>query len=134
MMMKRICHAVTLLCTALAVTVTPAAAQEPLKLRFGKLGPNLGMARGEIVETQGFFKKHGLEVEITQFRASPELNTAVVSGSIDIALTGLTSVLTARGRNLPVKAFYVETVAPFYHLLANPNIGSMKDAVDKGAV
>ena len=50
----------------------------------------------EIVETQGFFKKHGLDVEVTQFRASPELHTAVVSGSIDIALTGLTSVLTAR--------------------------------------
>ena len=28
----------------------------------------------------------------------------------------------------------METVAPFYHLLASPNIESMKDAVDKGAV
>jgi NitT/TauT family transport system substrate-binding protein len=134
MIIKRTCHAVILACAALAFTALSTAAQEPLKLRFGKLGPNLGMARGEIVETQGFFKKHGLDVEITQFRASPELNTAVVSGSIDIALTGLTSVLTARGRNLPVKAFYVETVAPFYHLLASPNIESMRDAVDKGAV
>jgi NitT/TauT family transport system substrate-binding protein len=111
----------------------PAAAQEPIKLRFGKLGPNLGMARAEIAESQGFFKKHGLDVEVTQFRASPELLTAVVSGSIDIALSGATSVITARERNLPVKAFYVETVAPFYYLLASPTIASMPDAIAKGA-
>ena len=36
---------------ALAITALPAAAETALKLRFGKLGPNLGMARGEIAET-----------------------------------------------------------------------------------
>src|SRR6202035_5058076 len=99
-------HAAVLTILALALSAMPAAAQEPIKLRFGKLGPNLGMARAEIAESQGFFKKHGLDVEVTQFRASPELLTAVVSGSIDIALSGATSVITARERNLPVKAFY----------------------------
>ncbi len=117
---------------ALAITALPAPAETALKLRFGKLGPNLGMARGEIARTQGFFKKHGLDVEVTQFRASPELLTAVVSGSIDIALSGLTSVITAQQRDLPIKAFYVETVAPFYYLLASPNINSMQEAVAHG--
>jgi NitT/TauT family transport system substrate-binding protein len=121
-------------CLALAFGMAPVAAQEPIKLRFGKLGPNLGMARAHVAELQGFFKKHGLDVQITQFRASPELNTAVVSGAIDIAISGMTSVLTARQRNLPVKAFFVETVAPFYFLLASPEIESMKDAAAKGAV
>ncbi len=126
-------RAAILALVALALGGIPAAAQEPIKLRFGKLGPNLGMARAEIAETQGFFKKHGLDVEVTQFRASPELLTAVVSGSIDIALSGITAVITARQRDLPVKAFYVETVAPFYYLLASPNIESMQDAISKGA-
>jgi ABC-type nitrate/sulfonate/bicarbonate transport system substrate-binding protein len=126
-------RAVVLACVALAFATMPVAAQELLKLRFGKLGPNLGMARAEIAESQGFFKKHGLNVEVTQFRASPELNTAVVSGAIDIALSGITSVLTGRQRGLPLKAFFVETVAPFYYLLASPDIESMKDAVAKGA-
>lgn len=112
----------------------PAAAQEPLKLRFGKLGPNLGMARAYVAEAQGFFKKHGLDVQVTQFRSSPELNTAVVSDAIDIAISGMTSVLVARQRNLPVKAFFIETSAPFYYLLASPELESMKDAVAKGAV
>jgi NitT/TauT family transport system substrate-binding protein len=113
--------------------LTASAQQEPIKLRFGKLGPNLGMARAEIAEQQGFFKKHGLDVQVTQFRASPELLTAVVSGSIDIGISGLTSVITARQRNLPIKAFYIETVAPFYYLLASPNIESMQDAIAKAA-
>ena len=91
------------------------------------------MARAEIAESQGFFKKHNLDVQVTQFRASPELLTAVVSGSIDIGITGITSVITARQRNLPIKAFYVETVAPFYYLLASPDIKSMQEAVAKGA-
>jgi NitT/TauT family transport system substrate-binding protein len=117
----------------MAATIMSATAQEPIKLRFGKLGPNLGMARAEIAESQGFFKKHGLDVTVTQFRASPELLTAVVSGSIDIAITGVTSVITARQRDLPIKAFYIETVAPFYYLLASPNIQSQQDAVSKGA-
>ena len=126
-------RAVVLTIIALFVSSLPAAAQQPIKLRFGKLGPNLGMARAEIAESQGFFKKHALDVEVTQFRASPELLTAVVSGSIDVALSGATSVITARERKLPIRAFYVETVAPFYYLLASPNISSMQDAVDKGA-
>jgi len=117
----------------LALGAAPAWSQEAIKVRFGKLGPNLGMARAEIAESQGFFKKHGLDVEVTQFRASPELLTAVVSGSIDIAITGITSVITARQRDLPLKAFYVETVAPFYYLLAGPNIESLQDAAAKGA-
>lgn len=126
--------ALVLVCVAVAWAVAPVPAQEPAKLRFGKLGPNLGMARAHVAEAQGFFKKHGLDVQVTQFRASPELNTAVVSGAIDVAITGLTSVLTARQRNLPVKAFFVETAAPFYYLLASPEIESVKDAVARGAV
>jgi NitT/TauT family transport system substrate-binding protein len=126
-------RAAVLTIIALLVSALPAAAQQPIKLRFGKLGPNLGMARAEIAQSQGFFKKHALDVEVTQFRASPELLTAVVSGAIDVALSGATSVITARERKLPIKAFYVETVAPFYYLLASPNIASMQDAVDKGA-
>lgn len=126
-------HAAILTSVALAVSALPAVAQDAIKLRFGKLGPNLGMARAEIAESQGFFKKHNLDVQVTQFRASPELLTAVVSGSIDIGITGITSVITARQRNLPIKAFYVETVAPFYYLLASPDIKSMQEAVAKGA-
>ena len=116
----------------LALSTLAVHAQEPIKLHFGKLGPNLGMARAYIAEQQGFFKKHGLDVEVTQFRASPELLTAVVSGNIDIAITGITSVITGRQRGLPLKAFYVETVAPFYYLLAGPGIDSLKDAAGKG--
>ena len=127
-------RAAILMFIAVVLAASPAAAQQqPIKLRFGKLGPNLGMARAEIAESQGFFKKYGLDVEVTQFRASPELLTAAVSGSIDIGISGLTAVITARQRNLPLKAFYVETVAPFYYLLASPGISSMQDAVAKSA-
>jgi len=79
-MFRAVVLAVVLVCMALAFGTAPVTAQEPLKLRFGKLGPNLGMARAHVAEAQGFFKKQGLDVEVTQFRASPELNTAVVSG------------------------------------------------------
>lgn len=122
-----------LVLACVAVGAASGSAQETLKLRFGKLGPNLGMARAEIAETQGFFKKHGLDVEITEFRGSPELLTAAVSGAVDIGISGITSVLTGRQRGLPLKAFYIETVAPFYYLLASPEIGTMQDAINKGA-
>lgn len=126
--------AMALLGIGLALSAAPAVAQQqPIKLRFGKLGPFLGMARPEVAQTQGFFKKHGLEVEVTQFRASPELLTAIVSGAVDIGISGLTSVITGHQRNLPLKAFYVETVAPYYYLLASPNIKSMQDAIDQNA-
>lgn len=127
--------AVTLLAlVVVSVPMTTSLAQSPLKVRFGKLGPNLGMARAHVVEAQGFFKKNGLDVEVTEFRNSPELNTAIVSGAVDLAISGFTSLLTARQRGLPVKAFFVETSAPFYHLLGSPTLESMKDAADKGAV
>ncbi len=125
--------AVALAGLMLAFGMVEAQAQDMIKLRFGKLSPSLGMLRGTVAEQQGFFKKHGLDVEVTEFRGSPELNTAAVSGEIDIAHTGLSSVLVLRQRNLPVKAFYVETGAAFYHLLASPEIASLQDAVNKGA-
>lgn len=125
--------AVVLAGLVMAFGMAEAQAQDMIKLRFGKLSPSLGMIRGTVAEQQGFFKKHGLDVEVTEFRGSPELNTAAISGEIDIGHTGLSSVLVLRQRNLPVKAFYVETGAAFYHLLGTPDMTSLKDAVDKGA-
>jgi NitT/TauT family transport system substrate-binding protein len=131
----RVSVALVALCViAVSGLPKPTAAQQTPKLRFAKLGPNLGMARAYVAEAQGFFKKHGLDVEVTEFRNSPELNTAIVSGAADIAITGFAALLVARQRGLPVKAFFVETSSPFYYLLASASIDSMKDAVDKGAV
>lgn len=112
---------------------TTSSAQEPIKVRFGRLSATISTFRMDIAQQQGLFKKHGLDVETTMFRASPELNTAVVTGSIDIGFSSLGSVLTSRAKGLPLKGFFIDADTPYYYLLASPNISSLADAVSKGA-
>jgi ABC-type nitrate/sulfonate/bicarbonate transport system substrate-binding protein len=116
-----------------AFGMTNAYAAEPIKVRFGKLPLSITALRVTVADQLGLFKKNGIEIETTEFRASPELNTAVISGAIDIAQSGLSPVINAYQRNLPVKAFFIDADSPYYHLLSTPQIGSLQDAIAKGA-
>ena len=52
---------------------------------------------------QGFFKKRGLDVQVTPSQGGATVVPAVVSGDSDIAGSNLVSVLLAQGKGVPVK-------------------------------
>lgn len=124
--------AVTLL-MANALAIGTAYSQEAAKIRLGILPPSLGVGRMQVAIAKEFFKKQGLNVEVTTFRSGAELATAAVTGVVDIAQSGQTPAMNARERGVPVKVFFVETDSPYYYLLAKPDIKSLEDAAQKGA-
>ena len=52
---------------------------------------------------QGYFKKRGLDVQVTPSQGGATVVPAVVSGDSDIAGSNLVSVLLAQGKGVPVK-------------------------------
>jgi NitT/TauT family transport system substrate-binding protein len=86
-----------MLVAAIAVLAGPAQAQER-KLRFGvmKIG---ALSNAHLAKEQGFFKKHGLDVELVVIRSGAEGVTALQSGSIDVTLAIPSFAFSANERN-----------------------------------
>lgn len=126
-----------LLCIlGLAATVLPAAAQTVLKvggLRTISLLPVI------YAEKQGYFKREGLDVEVTTVNSGPAVISAVMSNSVQVGYTASLPVLFARAQNQPVRiftAFTYETPKPdgqWTWLVASERSGvkSVKDLAGK---
>jgi len=87
----------------LALAVTPASADDTLKLAIGQINnwenqpPTLG-------QDAGIFKKHGLVLENVGTQGAGETIQAVISGSADIgAGVGAAGVMRAYSKGAPVR-------------------------------
>lgn len=49
----------------------------------------------------GFFKKHGLDVQLTTFTNGSAIAAGVASGSLDVGLSDLISIISAHARGVP---------------------------------
>ncbi len=96
-MKKLILSICVMLFAAIALLGAPAQAQER-KVRFGvmKIG---ALSNVHLAKEQGFFKKHGLDVELVFIRSGAEGITAMQSGSIDVTLAIPGYALVANERN-----------------------------------
>ena len=117
---------------AFAATLSmPAFAQDTLKVAVGQIevwsavGPTLG-------EKAGFFKKHGLNVEIINAAGAGETVQAVISGSADVAINvGISGVLRAFQKGAPIRilgANYTGGGDIFWYVKADSPIKTLKDA------
>ncbi len=72
---------------ALLVAAAVPAAEAADKLRVGKaVAPAFSFTPVDIGHEKGFFRKYGIEVEISAFGGSAKLHQALAAGSIDIGL------------------------------------------------
>jgi len=83
----------------------------------------------------GIFKKHGLEVDITWTAGGAETLQAVLTGSVDYALTnGVEGVLAAYAKGAPVRIIGSEMRGAgdiYWYVKADSPIKSLKDADGK---
>ncbi len=83
----------------------------------------------------GIFKKHGLEVDITWTAGGAETLQAVLTGSVDYALTnGVEGVLAAYAKGAPVRIVSSEMRGAgdiYWYVKADSPIKSLKDAEGK---
>src|ERR1044072_7093631 len=115
----------------LALDLSPAAAQDALKIAIGQINnwenqaPTLG-------EDAGIFKKHNLKVEAFGTQGAGETIQAVVSGSADLgAGVGVAGVMRAFSRGAPVRVLlpaFTGTGDLYWYVKADSPIKSLKDA------
>jgi NitT/TauT family transport system substrate-binding protein len=74
----------------LLLAPAPAAGAERVKVGALKLTSSAPLFVG--VE-KGFFKEHGVDVELVFFQAAAPIATAVAAGQVDVGATGLTAAL-----------------------------------------
>jgi len=121
---------------ALAVVTvgTTAMAEDTLKLAIGQRG-NWENAPPELGQKAGFFKKHGLALELLYTQGAGETLQAVISGSVDIGIgVGTAGVLGAYAKGAPVRAIANSTTGAedlFWYVPAASPIKSIKDAAGK---
>src|SRR6266704_4261389 len=117
------------------VTVgTTAMAEDTLKLAIGQRG-NWENAPPELGQKAGFFKKHGLALDLLYTQGAGETLQAVISGSVDICIgVGTAGVLGAYAKGAPVRAIANSTTGAddlFWYVPATSPIKSIKDAAGK---
>jgi NitT/TauT family transport system substrate-binding protein len=81
---------ITLALLTLLLGPAPAAAGERVKVGALKLTSSAPLFVG--VE-KGFFREHGVDVELVFFQAAAPIATAVATGQVDVGATGLTAAL-----------------------------------------
>src|SRR6266700_1206164 len=117
------------------VTVTASAiAEDTLKLAIGQRG-NWENAAPELGQKAGFFKKHGLTLELLYTQGAGETLQAVISGSVDLGIgVGTAGVLGAYAKGAPVRALANSMTGAddlFWYVPAASPIKSLKDAGGK---
>jgi NitT/TauT family transport system substrate-binding protein len=121
---------------ALAVVTvgTTASAEDTLKLAIGQRG-NWENAAPELGQKAGFFKKHGLALELLYTQGAGETLQAVISGSVDLGIgVGTAGVLGAYAKGAPVRAIANSMTGAddlFWYVPAASPIKTIKDAGGK---
>jgi NitT/TauT family transport system substrate-binding protein len=123
-----------LVALAIVTIGTTAMAEDTLKLAIGQRG-NWENAAPELGQKAGFFKKHGLALELLYTQGAGETLQAVISGSVDLGIgVGTAGVLGAFAKGAPVRAIANSMTGAddlFWYVPAASPIKTIKDAGGK---
>jgi NitT/TauT family transport system substrate-binding protein len=115
---------------ALIAALTNARAEDMLKIAIGQHG-NWENSAPELGQRMGFFKKHGLVLDLLYTQGSGETMQVVIAGSADIGIgVGTPSAMAAFARGAPVLALANHTTgapAAYWYVPAASPIKSFKD-------
>lgn len=111
-----------------------ARAQEALRVAIGQRG-GWEQSVSELGQNKGFFKQHGLVLDVLYTQGSAETLQSVISNSIDIGIgLGTHAVLGAFVKGAPIRAIgasFTSADEQFYYVVADSPIRSMQDADGK---
>ena len=119
---------------AIILGAVPLARAETLKLAIPQKGA-WDTSFSVYGDRQGFFKDQGLELEITYTEGGATTETAVISGSVDVAVaTGTLGIVSAYTKSAPVRIISAESTGAadlYYYAKAGTGIKSIKDLKGK---
>ncbi len=104
-----------------------AAAEEKIRITYAN--NSLTFLAAFIAKDKGFYAKNGLTAELIQARPAVNI-AALLSGDVDyVEVFG--SAVRSAARGAPIRAFSNSIKAPFFSLVAQPAIKSVKDLKGK---
>jgi NitT/TauT family transport system substrate-binding protein len=116
------------------LTASAAVAQDKLKVAIGQKG-TFENAVAELGQNAGFFKKHGIVLDILYTQGGGETQQAVISGSVEIGGgVGTHGVLGAFGKGAPVRIIGNAMTGAsdlFWYVRPDSPIKSIKEAEGK---
>ena len=118
---------------SLAATLTPAAAEDTVKVALGQRG-NWETAASDLGQNAGLFRKRGLELELLYTNGSAETLQAVISGSVDIGIgLGTAAVMGAFAKGAPLRAIGNASSgsSEYWYVPADSPIRTLADANGK---
>ena len=119
-----------LLCVATLVLVTPAAAEDTLKVAVPQRGA-WDTSISEIGQKAGIFKKHGLNLDLLFTGAGAEVVGAIIGGSVDLAVaSGISTVIGGYGKGAPLRIFSSEMAGQpeiYWFVPANSPVKTLAD-------
>jgi len=120
---------------AVAAGTTPANAQQK-QIKLAYCSQLLCGVPYEVARTGGYFKKHGLDVELVYTRGGNAAMQALVGGAVDYAATALDVAIQAYANvGAPIRRFAVTGRLPLFAVVTAPNtaekIQSVKDLEGK---
>ena len=113
-----------IVCLSLGLATEAAKAQSgaliPIKAAYFK--GSLLTLTNDVAVAQGFYKKHGLEVELINFSSGPDELNALVSGGIDVLTWTATPIMKVNAKGLDIQAINPNVGAPAYSLVARKDV------------
>lgn len=107
-----------------------AVAQRPPKLIMGYPTPGAGITI-EVIRRAGFFKKHGLDVDLVLLSGSSLLAAAMISGSVPVSMAGAAPMVVSALAGADTVLLACATSYAYGRLLAHPKIASINDLKGK---
>jgi NitT/TauT family transport system substrate-binding protein len=111
-----------------------AYADDSMKIAIGQRG-GWEQCVSELGQNKGFFKKHGLTLDVLYTQGSAETLQSVVSNSVDLGIgLGTHAYLGAFLKGAPLRgvgASFTSADEQFYYVVADSPIKTMKDADGK---
>jgi NitT/TauT family transport system substrate-binding protein len=127
---KQVCLKAFAVTLALGAALATARADDALKIAIGQHG-NWENAVPELGQRKGFFKKHGLVLELLYTQGSGETMQVVIAGSADVGIgVGTNSAMAAFAKGAPVLALANHTTgapAAYWYVPTNSPIKRFED-------
>lgn len=95
------------------------------------LVPWLGWGETKIAEAQGFFEEKGIEVEQTVFQSVTEVNTAFLSGQVDMAWLVASDLVVLSDTTPGLKFIYASDYSGEVDAVVGRNVASPADLAGK---
>ena len=107
----------------------PASVAQVIRVGYPSLAT--GFAASWVTADKGYWKKHGLEVELIFLRGGGRTVAAIIGGSVDVILGSDLGVVTAIIQGASLTRVGVTTNTLGYSIVVQPNIKTIRDLKGK---